>query len=99
MFIEVLIELKTKQIDQCYTYKVPEHLKNQIAIGKRVLVPFGRQELEGFILNITSASPEDIKILEIKDVVDEDVVLTEELLEIGKFIKKIPYVVYQVLIK
>ncbi len=52
MYIDVLLELKNKQTDQTYTYKVPELLKKEIAIGKRVKVPFNKRSLEGFILNI-----------------------------------------------
>lgn len=87
MYVECLLELKTKQIAESYTYKVPEYLKDQVAVGKRVNVPFGHQILEGFILKITNDPPKDIKILEINALVDEEVVLTEELMAIGSFIK------------
>ena len=52
MFVDVLVELKAKSLDKTFTYKVPNSLKEQVEIGKRVKVPFGRQKLEGFILNI-----------------------------------------------
>ena len=51
MYIDVLVELKAKQIDKTFTYLVPDKLQSDIDIGKRVLVPFGKQKLEGFILN------------------------------------------------
>ncbi len=88
MFIDVLIELKNKQTDQTYTYEVPKPLQEKVAIGKRVKVSFNNRSLEGFILNIKKTQPENMKILPIKEVVDEEVVLNEELIEIGKYIKK-----------
>lgn len=87
MYVDVLVELKTKQVAESYTYKVPEHLIKNVSVGKRVSVPFGRQELEGFILAVKESAPEDVKILEINDVIDEDIVLNEELVAIGDFIK------------
>ena len=88
MYIECLLELKTKQILEQYTYHVPDSLMAKVAVGKRVLVPFGRQTLEGFILSIKDTCPPDIKILDIQSVVDEEVILTEELMAIGNFIKE-----------
>lgn len=88
MYIDVLLELKNKQTDQTYTYEVPEELKNQVSIGKRVKVTFNNRPLEGFILRVKESAPEGIKILPVKEVVDEEIVLNEELIEIGEFIKR-----------
>ncbi len=88
MYIEVLLELKNKQTDQTYTYKVPKTLEKDIKIGKRVKVPFNHRELEGFVLKVNSSCEKDFEILEISSVVDEEIVLNEELLELGKFIKE-----------
>lgn len=88
MYIDVLLELKNKQMDQTYTYKVPEIFKKNVCVGKRVKVPFNHRELEGFILNIKYKYESDFEIFEIIDVVDEEIVLTEELLKIGAFIKE-----------
>ena len=52
LYVDVLVELKAKQIDKTFTYLVPSNFKEEVEIGKRVLVPFGKQKLEGFILNI-----------------------------------------------
>ena len=52
MYVDVLVELKAKKIDKTFTYLVPENFKDKVKIGIRVLVPFGKQTLEGFVLNI-----------------------------------------------
>lgn len=88
MFVQVLVELKAKQISKTFTYQVPELLQNQIAVGKRVLVPFGRQKLEGFILKIEEQVKADYIIKNILSVIDEHPVLNEELLELGRYLSK-----------
>jgi len=63
MYVEVLIEIKNKHVDKTFTYQVPSFLEDSVQIGKRVLVPFGRQILEGYILNVldtTSVSTKEI---------------------------------------
>ena len=88
MYIDVLIELKAKQIDKTFTYIVPNALENGIQIGKRVLVPFGKQKLEGFVLNIYNKVDVDYELKEIISIVDENPVLNKELLELGNYISK-----------
>lgn len=88
MVIEVLVELKAKRIDQTYTYFVPLNLKEKIKVGIRVLVPFGNQKLEGFVLKITNNNSHEYELKEIIDVIDEEPVINEEMLELGKYISK-----------
>ena len=86
MVVNVLVELSSKNIDKTFDYLVPSNLESKIKVGKRVTVPFGKQTLEGFILGTNDTEYENLK--EIIDVVDEDIILTEELLELGKYISK-----------
>lgn len=88
MFANVLVELKAKQIDKTFTYLIPEKLKNDVEIGKRVLVPFGKQKLEGFVLNISNHKDFDYEVKEVISVVDQNPVLNSEMLELGKYISK-----------
>lgn len=86
MVASVLVELSNRNVDKCYDYLIPKKFENYIKIGIRVVVPFGKQTLEGFVLNITFVdSNDDLK--EIIDVVDSDVILNDELLLLGKYIK------------
>ena len=87
MFASVLVELKIKKIDQTFTYIIPDKLKNQVEIGKRVTVPFGGQKLEGFVIDINN-NKSDYKLKEIIEVIDEYPVLNEEMLELGRYISK-----------
>ena len=87
MIVGVLVELSSKNIDREFDYLVPKKLENDIKVGIRVSVPFGRQELDGFILNIKNKSEvSDLK--EIISIKDKDIVLNEELLELGKWMSK-----------
>ncbi len=83
---DVLVELKAKQIDKTFTYLIPDNLKDIICIGKRVMVSFGKQILEGFVLSIYYKKNFDYEIKEVIKVIDENPVLNSELLELGKYI-------------
>lgn len=89
MYIEVLTQISAKAVDQFYTYRVPYELKNRIAIGVRVKIPFGNRVLEGFIMNIVNDTLYDKdKIKDIIDVIDDRPVLNEEMLLLGKYMSK-----------
>ena len=85
MIIGVLVQLSNKNIDKVFDYSVPSELQDMIKIGIRVEVPFGKQVLEGFVLEIKSSSDANCK--DILSVKDEEVILNDELLELGKRIQ------------
>ncbi len=86
MVVSVLIEIKFKQKEKTFDYLVPPIMEKNIEMGKRVLVPFGKQILEGFIIDIKKNSDYDLK--EIIKVVDEIAILNNELLQLGKKISE-----------
>ena len=82
MIVSVLVEVFLNKKEKTFDYLVPNDLINEIQIGKRVLVPFGNKTYEGFIISIKDKSEYELK--EIIKVIDKEVVLTEELLKLGK---------------
>lgn len=88
MYVEVLVEITNKNVDKTFTYSVPNEFISFIKRGIRVEVPFGKRTLEGFVLNILETSPE-FETKAICGVTCEDVVLTDELLELGKYLQSL----------
>ena len=86
MVVGVLVQLSSQNIDKIFDYIVSNDLESSIKVGIRVLVPFGRQTLEGFVLEIKDNSDRDLK--EIYSILDRDIVLNDELLLLGKQIQK-----------
>lgn len=82
MIIGVLVELSNKNIDRVFDYSVPDYFLDKIKLGIRVKVPFGKMELEGFVVEIKGSS--DVEIKDILDVIDDEAILNSELLELGK---------------
>ena len=86
MVVGVLVQLASQNVDKIFDYSVPKELEDSMQVGIRVLVPFGRQTLEGFVLEIKDSSQLELK--EVYSIVDYDIVLNEELLALGKEIQK-----------
>ncbi len=88
MVVGVLVELSNKNIDKVFDYNVPKELESNIKIGIRVEVPFGRQVLDGFVLEIKNENTQELTLKDIISIKDIDVVLSSELLELGKWMSK-----------
>ena len=74
--------------DKLYTYAVMPDQQNQVRLGSMVLVPFGRgsRPRMGVVL-ACDAEPESAKLKYIFDVAPASACLTEELLELVRFLK------------
>ena len=89
MYVEVLTQISAKAVDQYYVYKVPKVFRDNIKIGIRVRIPFGKMELEGFVMNILNDTDYDKnKIKDISDVVDNEAVLNKEMILLGKYMSR-----------
>lgn len=88
MYALVLVEIKAKQINQTFTYKISNNDIKKAQVGKRVIVPFGHQKIEGFILNILNEYHDNYELKEIIEIIDEEPVLNEEMLKLGEYLSK-----------
>lgn len=86
MYVNVLIETRVKSNDMMFTYRVPNNNSDDL-IGKRVLVPFSNRIIQGFVIEY-SKEPKDYNAKGILKVIDEEVVLNEELISLGKFMSE-----------
>ncbi|PKN59872.1 MAG: hypothetical protein CVU53_05995, partial [Deltaproteobacteria bacterium HGW-Deltaproteobacteria-11] len=63
MFVRLAVNIPS---DRTFLYAVPEDMKKDIAVGKRVFVPFGGKKITGYVLETTSVA----EIGQIKDIID-----------------------------
>lgn len=85
MIADVLVELKLGT-DQTFSYLVPRDMK--LEVGERVLVPFGKQVLEGFVMKLKPYEKTEYELKEIIEQIDEKRILSDELIDIGNYISK-----------
>ena len=88
MFAKVIVEIGVKSVDKEFTYKVPVNMVNDIKVGCRVKVNFGKMIIEGFVLDIFSNFNGDYEPREILELIDKEPILNDEMLELGKKIQE-----------
>ena len=74
-------------IRQTFTYEVPTQFRNKIETGVRVWVPFRSHFAIGVVVDLHDTKPE-FKTKEIKQVLDEEPILSDELLGLTEWIHR-----------
>lgn len=72
-------------IDQLFTYRVPPAFQGLAQPGCRVLVPFGTRRLTGVVVPVDPPESPPTSLKPILDVLDAEPVLTEELLDLTRW--------------
>ena len=50
MIAQVIVDVAARQTDRIFEYHIPTELEKDIAIGSRVVVPFGPRKVQGFVV-------------------------------------------------
>lgn len=81
MFYEVIVDISNSEVDKVFDYHAPFNVE----VGHRVLVPFGRRQVEGFVVakKETSNCRYDVKDIILK--LDEYPVILPEMIELARY--------------
>lgn len=87
-YAEVAVPL---HVTQTFTYRLPLALQEDARLGSRLLVPFGRKRLTGYIVALLhtldpAADLSDAEIKDAEELLDAEPLLTPEVLEITRWV-------------
>ncbi len=90
IYAEIVVDNKCRETDRIYTYIIPEEFSQVIKLGCRVLVPFGisNKKTEAYVIGFkdyTDVSHNRLK--RILKIIDNEPVLSKQLIELAKWIK------------
>ena len=75
LFVEVILPLP---LAGTFTYRVPRELEHEVAVGKRVVVPFGRRKLyTGIIFEKHDRPPKEYQAKYVDDILDDAPVILD----------------------
>lgn len=83
-YAEIVVTLP---IEGRFHYAVPPHLEGALVIGHRVLVPFGRRKVTGFVVALTDEIAPDLldKVRPIEERLDAEPLVPEDVLALATF--------------
>ncbi|MDQ3072300.1 MAG: DEAD/DEAH box helicase family protein, partial [Bacteroidota bacterium] len=84
LFVEVILPMA---LPQSYTYRVPRDHADKIAIGKRIVVQFGKKKVfTALVIEVHQRPPKDYTAKYLLDVLDEKPVITAKQIEFWNWI-------------
>lgn len=83
MFAEVVFALPFRKT---FTYEIPSDLKKFVKKGVRVVAPFGKRTLTGFVINVTKTTEVKEEIKPIREVLDDEPIFNKTLLKFYEWI-------------
>ena len=90
---KIIVDVPLMQMDQPYSYRIPEEFEGMLEVGMRVHVPFGKGNrlIQGIVLGLEFQSDEEEANQDLKDiaeVLDFSPVLTQEQLWLAEELRK-----------
>ncbi len=85
MFCQVVFPLPFRN---AFTYAIPDELIDSVKIGVRVVAPFGKRVLTGFVINLSEISDIKEKIKPIRDVLDVNPIFDKTALKFYEWISE-----------
>ena len=73
-------------IDRLFTYKVPVPLIEEVSVGKRVEVPFGKKKIISAIIHEIHSKKPSYNTKEVVSVIDKSPILTSELMSLWEWV-------------
>lgn len=79
MIAEVIVDIASSEIDKVFDYDTADL---QVRIGHRVLVPFGKKFIEGFVIALKDSTDFTKGLKPINKILDNYVAISEEMLDL-----------------
>ncbi len=67
-FAHLVLDLPLKQ---SFTYAIPLEMESSVFVGVRVVVPFGKREMTGYVIDVTDSFEVTYEVKDIKRVIDK----------------------------
>ena len=90
-YARIIIDISHEKVDRTFDYRIPQHLCQEITVGTRVLIPFGKGNTmrKGYVVGITAkASYDPDKIKEIGGIVTDGVSAESRLITLAWWLKE-----------
>ncbi|HEX5706295.1 MAG TPA: primosomal protein N', partial [Pyrinomonadaceae bacterium] len=88
LYAEVALPLR---LQQTFTYRLPESLREETRVGARLLVPFGRKLVTGYVVELharldPASGLDEASLKEAEELLDPEPLLSPEVIEITRWL-------------
>ena len=89
-FADIIVDISHENLDRTFQYRIGDALEGRVAVGDRVLIPFGKgnRQIAGFVLEISDKAKFDpARTKEIISVLSDDSLVEQKLIMLAYWMK------------
>ena len=88
LYAGVVVDVRVEAVNRVFQYRVPETFRERVQIGHRVLVPFGRRKVEGYVLELSGELEiEEARLKSLLALLDPEPIILPSLVELAKWME------------
>ena len=91
LYANIIIDISHEKLDKTFQYKIPEALREELAIGMQVEAPFGNgnRRNTGYVVELNDTPEYDVsRMKEIAGVVEESIPIESRLIALAGWMRK-----------
>ena len=90
-YAQVIVDISHENVDRPFSYRIPSYLEQQIVLGSKVEIPFGKGNrlITGYVVGFREqVNYEESRIKDITSVCSQEVTAEEKLISLAAFMKE-----------
>ena len=88
-YANIIIDISSGEVDHPFTYRIPEELLKEVAIGSRVEVPFGRIKKKGYVIGLSRHTDiAEQRLRDISGVLPDAISAEQEMIDLAVFMAR-----------
>ena len=91
LYGDVIIDISLEKLDKTFQYEIPEHLRETVQIGSRVVIPFGngKRRITGYVVDMSTEPKIDAgRIKSILGVSKDSIAVESQLIALAAWIRR-----------
>ena len=88
-YANIIVDISHEKLDKTFQYKVPERMRERLALGMQVYIPFGNRKIKGYVVELTDEAEYDVtKLKDIIGIVTDSVPIESQLIALAGWMRK-----------
>ncbi|MCK9526182.1 MAG: DEAD/DEAH box helicase, partial [Limnochordia bacterium] len=88
-FAGIIVDVRAEAVNRIFQYRIPEIYQEQIKIGHRVLVPFGRRRIEGYVVELShELEIEEARLKDLLALLDPEPIIDPSLVSLARWMEE-----------
>lgn len=88
-YARIIVDISQEKLDKTFDYRIPEHLRAQLAVGMQVTVPFGNRRMTGYVIELSDDTDfDEEKIKDIFHITKNSVPLESHLIALAAWMRQ-----------